>query len=110
MVGPFQLAAHMDRLDAATLDDLARALPGWQLEREQGGCLRRTFEFPGFAQAFAFMTEVALAAERMNHHPDWSNRFNRVDVCLTTHDARGLTRLDLDLARAADRAAARVLA
>ncbi|MFZ4652506.1 MAG: 4a-hydroxytetrahydrobiopterin dehydratase [Rubrivivax sp.] len=99
----------MDRLDAATLDDLALTLPGWQLEREQGGRLRRTFEFPGFAQAFAFMTEVALAAERLNHHPDWSNSFNRVDICLTTHDAGGLTRLDVELAQTVDRASARLL-
>lgn len=99
----------MHRLDAAALDDLARTLPGWRLEREDGSRLVRTFEFASFAQAFAFMTEVAQAAERLNHHPDWSNSFKRVIVSLTTHDAGGLTGLDVELARAADRACARLL-
>lgn len=96
------------RLDAAALDDLARTLPLWRVEREGGGRLVRSFEFAGFAQAFAFMTEVAQAAERLDHHPDWSNGFNRVDIALTTHDAQGLTGLDLELARAADQACERL--
>ena len=58
--------------------------------------------FKDFAQAMAFMNAVAEVAERMNHHPEWSNVYNRVNVRLTTHDAGGLTHLDFDLARAMD--------
>lgn len=85
-------------------DDVVAArlagLPAWRLE---GGALRREFEFADFSEAFAFMTRVALAAERMDHHPDWSNVWNRVSVCLTTHDAGGVTELDLLLASLMDR-------
>ena len=60
--------------------------------------LHREFVFPDFAQAFAFMTAVAAAAERMNHHPDWCNVYNRVTIRLTTHDAGGITDKDRALA------------
>ncbi len=70
-------------------------LPGWTIER---GNLHRTFEFRDFAQAFSFMTGVALAAEAMNHHPDWSNSWNKVVIDLNTHSAGGLTKNDFDLA------------
>ncbi len=70
-------------------------LPGWSIER---GNLHRAFEFRDFAQAFAFMTSVALAAEAMNHHPDWSNSWNKVVIDLSTHSAGGLTKNDFDLA------------
>jgi 4a-hydroxytetrahydrobiopterin dehydratase len=59
----------------------------------------------GFRKAFAFMTEMAMVAEKMNHHPEWFNVYNRVDVTLTTHDAGGVTELDLKLAAAMDKAA-----
>ena len=65
--------------------------------------LKREFVFDDFAQAFGFMTQVALAAEQRNHHPEWSNVYNRVVIVLTTHDAGGLTSKDIDLARVADR-------
>ena len=55
--------------------------------KEANNCLTRTFEFKDFKQAFGFMTQVALAAEKMNHHPDWSNSWNRVQISLCTHDA-----------------------
>jgi 4a-hydroxytetrahydrobiopterin dehydratase len=80
-------------------DELARALaelPGWSLA---GGKLHREYRFPDFNAAFGFMTRVALAAERMNHHPDWSNVWNRVVVDLVTHDSGGVTASDLALAR-----------
>lgn len=77
-----------------------RELPGWRLE---AGSLRRDFLFPDFAEAFAFMTRVALAAEKMDHHPDWSNVWNRVSVSLSTHDAGGVTDLDFRLAGLMDR-------
>lgn len=68
------------------------------------GAITRTFVFADFVQAFAFMTELALVAEKHNHHPEWFNVYNRVAITLTTHDAGGLTERDIDLARAADAA------
>ncbi|MBJ22923.1 MAG: 4a-hydroxytetrahydrobiopterin dehydratase [bacterium] len=70
-------------------------LEGWSLEN---GKLRRLFTFSDFTEAFAFMTRVALQAEKMDHHPEWSNAYNRVEVDLTTHDAGGITQLDFALA------------
>ena len=63
------------------------------------GQLHRAFEFKDFSQAFAFMTRVALAAEKMDHHPNWSNVWNKVVIDLSTHDAGGLTHNDFDLAK-----------
>ncbi|HEX8580406.1 MAG TPA: 4a-hydroxytetrahydrobiopterin dehydratase [Allosphingosinicella sp.] len=80
------------------------ALPEWRWDGESR-CIRRRFTFADFAEAFAFMTRVALAAEKADHHPDWSNSWNRVDVALSTHSAGGLTRLDVELAKVIDRAA-----
>ena len=80
---------------------LARRLPQWHL-RDDGLALTRQFEFGDFAQAFAFMTHMALHSERLNHHPDWSNVYNRVSVTLSTHDAQGLTHLDEAWAMVAD--------
>ena len=71
------------------------ALPGWSL---LDGKLHREYIFPNFIHAFAFMTRVALAAEGMNHHPDWKNVWNRVTIDLTTHDAGGITGFDFALA------------
>jgi 4a-hydroxytetrahydrobiopterin dehydratase len=70
-------------------------LPGWSIAQ---GKLHRVFEFRDFRQAFAFMTGVALAAEAMNHHPDWSNSWNKVVIDLMTHSVGGLTKNDFDLA------------
>lgn len=67
----------------------------------------KSFRFADFSEAFAFMTRVAIAAEKADHHPEWSNVWNRVDIVLTTHDAGGLTRLDVALAAAIDQFAAR---
>ena len=76
-------------------------LTGWQ-EVAGRDAIQRRFTFKDFNQAFAFMTKVALAAEKMDHHPEWSNVWNRVDVVLSTHSAGGLTELDLKLAGAMD--------
>lgn len=77
---------------------------GTQEWREEGGKLRRTFRFKDFSEAFAFMARVALVAERMNHHPEWSNVWNTVDIRLSTHDAGGsITDKDRRLAEAIDR-------
>jgi 4a-hydroxytetrahydrobiopterin dehydratase len=71
-------------------------LPGWAV---RNGKLHKTFQFSDFAEAFGFMTRVALAAEAMGHHPEWLNVWNTVTVDLVTHDADGITVKDLDLAR-----------
>ena len=73
----------------------------WQHDAARGA-IRRSFRFADFAQAFGFMTQVALAAEKADHHPEWTNVYNRVDITLTTHDAGGLTQRDFDLARQID--------
>jgi 4a-hydroxytetrahydrobiopterin dehydratase len=80
------------------------ALPGWTLT-DDGLAITRKFRFADFREAFAFMTRVALAAERADHHPEWNNVYNRVDIRLTTHDAGGLTERDFALAAVADGAA-----
>ena len=86
-----------------TTDQIASAaLPDWSYSYERGGCLSRNFVFADFVQAFGFMTQLALHAEKMNHHPEWSNVYNRVNIVLTTHDAGGLTERDITLARLAD--------
>jgi 4a-hydroxytetrahydrobiopterin dehydratase len=76
-------------------------LRGWRFD-DGAACIRRSFRFADFSTAFAFMTRVALAAEKADHHPDWSNSWNRVDIALSTHSAGGLTGLDIDLAGAVD--------
>ena len=71
---------------------------GWKKAKDRAA-IQKTFKFEDFSAAFAFMTRVALAAERSNHHPEWFNVYNKVEVTLTTHDAGGVTAKDLDLAR-----------
>lgn len=83
---------------------LAAELPAWRYAAERGGTITREFVFADFVQAFAFMTRVALVAEKRDHHPEWRNVYNRVTITLTTHDAGGLTDKDIALARAADAA------
>ncbi len=78
---------------------------GWALVPGREA-ITRSFKFRDFSEAFGFMARAALAAERMNHHPEWFNVWNRVDVTLATHDAGGLTAFDFELARAMDRIAA----
>lgn len=84
-------------------------LPGWTWDAERDA-IRRSFRFAGFVEAFAFMTALALEAERADHHPEWSNIWNRVDILLTTHDAGGLTAKDIALAVRADALALRFAA
>lgn len=87
------------KLSAEERKHLGTEVPGWTVDGEY---LRRTFEFADFVQAFGFMTSVALLAERANHHPEWSNVWNRVEVNLTTHDADGLSAKDVKLAQEID--------
>lgn len=91
-------------LDAPGIKTALAELPGWTLSSD-ATAITRSFKFKTFSEAFGFMTRSALAAEKMDHHPEWFNVYNRVDVTLTTHDAKGLTALDFDLAKAMDRAA-----
>jgi len=77
-------------------------LEGWSLAAD-GAAIKRSFVFKNFSEAFAFMTRVALAAEKMDHHPDWSNVYKTVDVTLNTHDAGGVTALDIELAKRMNR-------
>ena len=76
-------------------------LPGWSLARE-GKAIERTFKFADFNAAFGFMARVALLAEKADHHPEWFNVYNQVEITLTTHDAGGLSARDVDMAKAID--------
>ena len=89
----------MERLDATQMSALATELPNW---RVQGERLHRDLQFESFVEAFGFMAQVALLAESKNHHPNWSNVYNRVSIDLTTHDLGGLSSLDVELATAID--------
>ena len=82
--------------DAERADALA-GLPGWTFDAGRNGIIK-SFSFADFSAAFAFMTRVALAAEKADHHPDWSNVWNRVDILLSTHSAGGVTAKDIALA------------
>ena len=93
----------MKALPAADAQALLATLPHWQHDALRDA-ITRSFKLADFAQAFSFMTELALVAERSNHHPEWFNVYNRVDITLTTHDAKGLTQRDIDFARRADAA------
>ena len=88
-------------LDSAARADLAGRLPHWRTVAGRDA-ITRAFRFGDFSAAFGFMTRVALRAEQMNHHPEWFNVYNRVEVTLSTHDAGGLTDLDVGLAEFMD--------
>ncbi len=93
-------------MSIAKLDDDARiaalnALPHWDYDSSIGG-IRRKLAFTDFAEAFGFMTRVAILAEKADHHPEWFNVYNRVEILLTTHDAGGLSSRDIALAKAID--------
>jgi 4a-hydroxytetrahydrobiopterin dehydratase len=93
----------MKKLGADAARGQVAQLQDWRYD-EPTGAISRKFAFADFTQAFGFMTEVALAAEKHDHHPEWTNVYNRVEITWTTHDAGGLTELDLTLARACDAA------
>lgn len=94
-----------EKLNAGAIAAGLEKLEGWTAA-DDGNAICKTFKFKNFRKAFAFMTEMAITAEKMNHHPEWFNVYNRVEVTLTTHDAGGVTELDLKLAGAMDAAAA----
>lgn len=85
-------------LSEAERDEALGALPGWAFDAGQNG-IAKSFKFADFAEAFGFMTRIALAAEKADHHPDWSNAWNRVDILLTTHSEGGVTAKDIALAK-----------
>ncbi len=87
------------RLSEAERAQLLPGLADWTYDAERDG-IRRSWKFHDFTEAFAFMTRVALLAEKADHHPEWSNVYNRVEILLTTHDAGGLSMRDIELARA----------
>ena len=95
-----------EKLAEEAVREALAALDGWSMSRE-GTAIARTLRFRNFSEAFGFMTQVALAAERLDHHPDWSNVYKTVTIELTTHDAGGLTELDFRLARRIDMIAAK---
>ena len=91
----------MQPLSAIERDQLARDLPSWRM-MEGRDAIEREFRFRGFDEAWAFMSRVAGLAREQDHHPEWSNTYNKVRIVLTTHDAGGLTERDARLARAID--------
>jgi 4a-hydroxytetrahydrobiopterin dehydratase len=94
----------IEKLDEPAITEALGSLPDW---RRDGDHIRAEFRFADFVAAFGFMTEMAEQAERLNHHPEWSNVYSRVTVGLTTHDAGGLSALDMELASLMSAAAAR---
>jgi 4a-hydroxytetrahydrobiopterin dehydratase len=94
----------MARPQKLALETVLAQLPGWTAADGREAIVK-TFRFADFNQAFGFMTRIALAAEKLDHHPEWFNVYNRVEVTLATHDAGGLTELDVTLAKAMDEAA-----
>ncbi|MFN4225618.1 MAG: 4a-hydroxytetrahydrobiopterin dehydratase [Hyphomonas sp.] len=85
-----------------------KALKGWARAQGERDAIAKTYRFSDFKAAFAFMSGAALKAEQMDHHPEWFNVYNRVEVILTTHDAEGVTQKDLELAGFMDQLAARL--
>jgi 4a-hydroxytetrahydrobiopterin dehydratase len=88
---------HISRLEDAARDIAMQLLPQWTYDADAKG-IRRTLRFADFAEAFGFMTRLAILAEKADHHPEWFNVYNRVEILLTTHDADGLSQRDIDLA------------
>jgi 4a-hydroxytetrahydrobiopterin dehydratase len=94
----------VEKLDDAARENLGATLPEWRMA-EGRDAIHRTFRFRDFSEAWGFMSRVALLAEAQDHHPEWSNVYNRVEVTLTTHDAGGLSPRDTKLAQAIDKLA-----
>jgi 4a-hydroxytetrahydrobiopterin dehydratase len=88
-------------LNSSDRESAMAAMPEWTYDADAKG-IRRRFKFSDFAEAFSFMTRVAILAEKADHHPEWFNVYNRVDILLTTHDAGGLSARDISLAKTID--------
>jgi 4a-hydroxytetrahydrobiopterin dehydratase len=98
----------MYRLSDAEREHALSQLPDWQYDAQRGA-IARTFVLGDFNEAFGFMAQVALAAEKRNHHPEWSNVYNRVSIVWTTHDVGGLSANDIEMAQWCDAVATRYL-
>lgn len=94
----------VDKLSGEVRQDALGELDGWT-ETDGRDAISKTFEFKTFNEAFGFMTRVAMKADRMDHHPEWFNVYNKVEVTLSTHDAGGVTELDIELGKFMDKAA-----
>jgi len=92
----------MAKLTEAEIKRQLSGLLGWALE---SGVLKKEFKFKSFDEAMKFMNTLAIVAQKLNHHPDWSNSYNKVFISLTTHSAGGITQKDFEFAKAADKAA-----
>ena len=93
----------IEPLSEAERDEALEALPAWTLDRnESGDAITRTFSFPDFSRAFAFMTRAAMVAETMDHHPEWTNVYGTVIVRLTTHECDGVSERDVRMAKVLD--------
>ncbi len=86
----------MIRLSQTDIDEELKSIPGWSVVNEK---LHKEFQFDSFNQAFGFMTRAAMEIEKMNHHPEWFNVYNKITIELTTHDAGGITKKDINLAK-----------
>ncbi len=86
----------MMKLSQTDIDEELKSLPGWSVVNEK---LHKEFQFDSFNQAFGFMTRAAMEIEKMNHHPEWFNVYNKITIELTTHDAGGITKNDVSLAK-----------
>ncbi|WAT19063.1 4a-hydroxytetrahydrobiopterin dehydratase [Aurantiacibacter sp. MUD11] len=89
----------VEKLTQSAAEEALKGLDGWEFDRD-GDAIRKLFTFADFSEAWGFMNRVALIAEKADHHPEWSNVYNRVDITLTTHDADGLSERDLRMAHA----------
>ena len=96
--------ARPEKLNTSELNDALAGLNGWERVVDRSA-ISKSFVFRNFNQAFGFMTQVALIAEKMDHHPEWFNVYKTVDVTLSTHDAGGITELDIKLAKHMDKLA-----
>jgi 4a-hydroxytetrahydrobiopterin dehydratase len=92
------------KLTSNELKSAVEALDGWAID-DDGTAIIKKFKFSNFVTAFGFMTQMAIIAEKMNHHPEWFNVYSRVEVKLTTHDSSGVTELDIELAEKMNNAA-----
>jgi 4a-hydroxytetrahydrobiopterin dehydratase len=97
-------AITLSRLEGAELASALNLCQAWHHDQGRGGTMSRSWEFSNFRMAFAFMTQLAFLAEKLGHHPEWSNVYGHVNVTLTTHDVNGLSMRDVEFARAADKA------
>lgn len=86
----------MMKLSQTDIDEELKSLPGWSVVNEK---LHKEFQFDSFNQAFGFMTRAAMEIEKINHHPEWFNVYNKITIELTTHDAGGITKNDVNLAK-----------